>query len=80
MKTNHSAPRLGWWKCCTIYQIYPRSFQDSEGDGVGDLPGLLSRAELERAGCNGVIARELVAVLRRYSLNMPNTWKTSWKR
>ncbi|WP_373414672.1 alpha-amylase family glycosyl hydrolase [Ensifer aridi] len=37
--------RIEWWKCCSIYQIYPRSFQDSDGDGVGDLNGLLSRVD-----------------------------------
>jgi alpha-glucosidase len=39
------AARQGWWKYCAIYQIYPRSFQDSNGDGVGDLPGLLARID-----------------------------------
>ena len=32
-----------WWKKGVIYQIYPRSFQDENGDGVGDLQGILSR-------------------------------------
>ncbi|MDX2005195.1 MAG: alpha-amylase family glycosyl hydrolase [Meiothermus sp.] len=32
-----------WWKTASIYQIYPRSFQDSNGDGIGDLQGIRSR-------------------------------------
>jgi alpha-glucosidase len=32
-----------WWKTAVIYQIYPRSFQDSNNDGVGDLPGIIRR-------------------------------------
>lgn len=38
MKTN-------WWKQATIYQIYPRSFQDTNGDGIGDLPGVTQRLD-----------------------------------
>lgn len=34
-----------WWKDGVIYQIYPRSFQDRNGDGIGDLPGILSRLD-----------------------------------
>lgn len=32
-----------WWRGCVIYQVYPRSFQDTTGDGVGDLPGVIAR-------------------------------------
>ncbi|MFC7068290.1 alpha-glucosidase [Halobaculum lipolyticum] len=34
-----------WWKEATVYQVYPRSFADGDGDGVGDLSGLASRAD-----------------------------------
>lgn len=34
-----------WWKEIVVYQIYPRSFQDSNGDGIGDLKGILSRLD-----------------------------------
>lgn len=34
-----------WWKDAVVYQIYPRSFQDSNGDGVGDLQGILRRLD-----------------------------------
>ncbi|MDP9394500.1 MAG: alpha-glucosidase [Actinomycetota bacterium] len=34
-----------WWKSAVVYQIYPRSFADSDGDGIGDLRGILSRVD-----------------------------------
>ena len=43
-----------WWEEAVIYQIYPRSFKDSDGDGIGDLPGLIS--ELDYIALLGVDA------------------------
>ncbi|KAJ8687801.1 hypothetical protein QAD02_023595 [Eretmocerus hayati] len=42
---NQIRQDLNWWKSSVVYQIYPRSFQDSNGDGVGDLPGIINRLE-----------------------------------
>jgi alpha-glucosidase len=41
----HSASADPWWKHALFYEIYPRSFQDSNGDGVGDLNGITSRLD-----------------------------------
>ena len=38
--------RQPWWRGAVIYQIYPRSFMDRSGDGVGDLPGVLEKLNL----------------------------------
>jgi oligo-1,6-glucosidase len=45
-------PKPVWWKTAVVYQIYPRSFADSNGDGIGDLPGIA--AHLDHLAALGV--------------------------
>lgn len=43
--TRISMQETDWWKKSIVYQIYPRSFQDGNGDGIGDIPGIISRLD-----------------------------------
>ena len=47
--------KRGWWESAVFYQIYPKSFQDTDGDGIGDLRGVISHLDyLEYLGIDGI--------------------------
>ena len=52
-----------WWQSAVIYEIYPRSFQDSNGDGIGDLEGIIQRLDyLVKLGVDAIWIRHSIAL------------------
>ena len=56
MKKMLDKSKWGWWQSAVFYQIYPKSFQDTTGDGMGDIPGIISHLDYLRV--RGLFQRE----------------------
>ncbi len=55
LRAPEAAPHREWWRGAVIYQVYPRSFADTNGDGVGDLPGVTAHLEhIASLGVDGI--------------------------
>ena len=58
-----------WWKKAVVYQIYPKSFQDSNGDGFGDLQGIIKRLDyLETLGINAIWLSPVLHICRKQTM------------
>ena len=59
-----------WWKECVVYQIYPRSFKDTSGNGIGDLRGIINKLDyIASIGVDAIwLAKSHQLQLMRYNL------------
>ena len=71
-------PNAEWWRSSVIYQIYPRSFADGNGDGMGDLKGITEKLPyLADLGVDAICAHHSSSRLKRMPATMSRTTKTS---
>ena len=77
------AQNTDWWRGGVIYQVYPRSFQDSDGDGIGDIPGITERLPyIASLGVDAVVSKPiepdhlLVIVASLLNLSTNHNWST----
>lgn len=69
------------WHNAVVYQIYPRSFMDSNGDGIGDIPGIISKLDyLQQLGINLIWLSPVLRAGRRGLASTPTTVKLTWRR
>ena len=66
-----------WWRGAVIYQVYPRSFLDTDGDGVGDLKGIAARLEqwAEPLARQAGINKAKVALARKLAILRARLWQ-----
>lgn len=58
-------PKLEWWENAVFYQIYPRSFKDSDGDGIGDIKGIIQELDyLQELGIDGAWLSPIFKVIQ----------------
>lgn len=66
-KIESVRPKLEWWENGVFYHIYPRSFKDSDGDGVGDIRGIIQGLDyLKELGVDGAWLSPIFKVVRGF--------------